>query len=237
MGVSDGLGADHNMFKPQIEKYSDKGYFVIVMDLRAHGLSEKVKKLTLNDWAEDIMTLINYLKIDVYCIIGISMGGVIAQYFVSKYPNKINKLILSDTFGELKTLKERLISFTQVTVLGFIRKKTFAKILARTYNKLGAKKASDYFYNITLNLNFKQLVLARKAINKIDVLDDLKGFEKPSLVLVGESAGKYFVKINKKVANSLNNSKFEVIKDSMDPSNLVKTEEFDRKVLNFLKRN
>jgi pimeloyl-ACP methyl ester carboxylesterase len=233
-----GIGADHDMWEPQIKKYSNEGYYVVVMDLRAHGKSAKVKELTLDDWAGDIIALVEHLETELFCIIGVSMGGVIAQYFVSKYPDKVEKVVLSDTFGELKTITEKLLGFSQVigfSIFKLLGKKVFAKAMASTYKKLGAKKAEKYFYNASLNSDFSQLLLARKAINKIDILDRLKKFDKPTLVLVGDSAGQVFVKVNKKIADSIKNSKFEVIKGSMDPSNLVKTEEFNQKVLKFLK--
>ena len=53
-----------------------------------------------------------------------------------------------------------------------------------------------------MSADFDQLLLARKAINKIDVIERLKGFDRPALVLVGDEFGKNFVEINKKIADA-----------------------------------
>lgn len=40
-----GLGADHEMWKPQIERYPEKEYRVIVPDVRGHGKTDSVESL------------------------------------------------------------------------------------------------------------------------------------------------------------------------------------------------
>jgi hypothetical protein len=42
------------------------------------------------------------------------------------------------------------------------------------------------------------------------------------------------IKASKKIVNSLKDSKLVILKDSMDPSNLVSPEEFNTKVLEFI---
>ena len=42
------------------------------------------------------------------------MGGVIAQSYAMNNRDKVSRLILSDTFGELKTLSEKVLGFSQV---------------------------------------------------------------------------------------------------------------------------
>ncbi len=86
-----------------------------------------------------------------------------------------------------------------------------------------------------LNVNISQLLKARKIINKIDVLNNLKELDIPSLVIVGVCFGNSFIKINRKIADSINNSKFVKLKNSMDPSPMVNPNEFNYEVLKFLK--
>ena len=82
-----------------------------------------------------------------------------------------------------------------------------------------------------------QMILARKAINHIDVLEKLQAITIPSLIIVGAEFGQWFIEINRKIADSLPNSEFVVLEQSMDPSNLVNPVEFDRQVLRFLKKD
>lgn len=233
-----GIGADHKMFSPQIEKYSKEGYFVIAPDMRGHGKSSKVSTLKLSDWTRDIKELMDHLNISKTILLGVSMGGVIVQKFVCEFPEKVNKLIISDSFGEIKTITEKVISFAQIigfNIFKVLPQKTAANLVASTYKEI-SKEAEEYFEDISLKTDFTQLLLARKAINKIDILDDLKKIEVSTLVLVGDKI-KLMVGITNKIAQSIKNSHFRVIKDSLDPSNLVAPDKFDKEVLDFLLEN
>ena len=71
---------------------------VIRFDNRNGGCSDRPKvPNTLDMLADDINGLMDYLKIDKAHIIGWSMGGIIAQKFAVKYPERIEKLILINT--------------------------------------------------------------------------------------------------------------------------------------------
>jgi pimeloyl-ACP methyl ester carboxylesterase len=84
-------------------------------------------------------------------------------------------------------------------------------------------------------VDFDQLVLARKAINKIDAIGKIDGDRIPTMVLVGDQFGKSFVEINRKIANGIAGSKFVILENSMDPSNLVNPDGFNQAVLEFIR--
>jgi hypothetical protein len=88
---------------------------------------------------------------------------------------------------------------------------------------------------MSLEADFEQLTLARKAINKIDAIQKIKGEGMPTLVMVGDQFGEAFIKINRKIADGIEGSKFVVLSESMDPSNLVNPAAFNHEVLTFLK--
>ncbi|MEA1911026.1 MAG: alpha/beta hydrolase, partial [Spirochaetota bacterium] len=112
------------------------GFRVIAIDLYGHGKSSKLEKITLDTWSDQINDLMYYLKISKVIIIGVSMGGVIAQHFLIKYNSKVIKLIIADSFGELKTLKEKMLGVSQVIGFGIFKLfgvKTFAKAMRFAY--------------------------------------------------------------------------------------------------------
>jgi pimeloyl-ACP methyl ester carboxylesterase len=57
----------------------------------------------------------------------------------------------------------------------------------------------------------------------------------PTLVMVGDQFGDAFIEINRKIADGIKGSKFVVLTESMDPSNLVNPVAFNREVLAFSK--
>ena len=235
-----GIGADHQMWEPQMQFFAEKGYYVVVPDVLGHGRSSKVDMLALRDWENQINELLLHTNVSECILVGVSMGGVIAQSYVMNNPDKVSRLVLADTFGELKTIQEKLLGFSQV--IGFriyklLGAKMLAKGMAAAYKAPFAEQAREYFTQVSLKIDFDQLVLARKAINRIDAIGKIAGDRIPTLILVGDQFGKSFVEINRKIANGIKGSKFMILENSMDPSNLVNPDAFNKAVLQFIQNS
>jgi pimeloyl-ACP methyl ester carboxylesterase len=232
-----GIGADHNMWTPQTQEFADQGYFVLAPDMLAHGQSSKVKTLDLQDWENQINELLRQKDLKNCILIGVSMGGVIAQSYAKNNPDKVSHLILSDTFGELKTWSEKVLGFSQVAgfkIYKLLGRERYARAVASAYKPAFAQQARDYLSTKALEADFEQLTLVRKAINKIDAIQKIDGAGMPTLVMVGDHFGQSFIKINRKIAAGIKGSKFVVLNESMDPSNLVNPTAFNHQVLAFL---
>ncbi len=232
-----GIGADHQMWSPQMQTFADNGCFVLAPDLLGHGQSSKVETLTLRDWELQISELLRQKNVTRCILIGVSMGGVIAQSFAMNHPENVSRLVLSDTFGELKTAQEKILGKAQVAgfwVYKILGRKMLAKGMAATYKAPFAATARDYFRKASLEVDLGQLILARKAINKIAAIRKIDGDRIPTLVLVGDRFGKFFIDINRKIAEGINGARFVVLPRAMDPSNLVNPTDFNRAVLTFL---
>jgi len=92
-----GFGSKKESFMAQIPALSEK-YKVIYFDSRGAGKTERPNlPYSMDMFADDIKGLMNYLKIEKTHLLGFSFGGMVAQNFVLKYPNSVNKLILINT--------------------------------------------------------------------------------------------------------------------------------------------
>ncbi|TKJ18577.1 MAG: hypothetical protein CEE43_17705 [Promethearchaeota archaeon Loki_b32] len=92
-----GFGSKKEIWKPQIIDFSKK-YKTITFDLRGTGKTDRPNyPYTMEMFADDIKGLIDYLKIESVHLIGRSLGGMIAQNFVLKYPQNVKKLVLIAT--------------------------------------------------------------------------------------------------------------------------------------------
>jgi len=233
-----GIGADHAMWQPQIDVFAAAGFHVLAPDLFGHGKSSALSSIKLSDWHRQINWLLDHHNVKKCALIGVSMGGVITQSFAVRYPQSVHKLIVSDTFGELSTLKEKVMGFSAIAGLHLFKllgKQLMAKTLQATYSSPYANAAQAYFSAASEGVNLDQLLLARKAINRIDILEQLQDITMPALVMVGEDFGEDFIEINRKIATALPNSRFFILKQAMDPSNLVNPAEFNRHVFDFLR--
>jgi pimeloyl-ACP methyl ester carboxylesterase len=94
-----GLGGDQSAWKHQVSAFKTH-YQVITFDNRGVGKSDKPKgSYSPTLMAEDTIHLMDFLKIDKAHILGMSMGGLIAQEVAINYPERILKLILASTFA------------------------------------------------------------------------------------------------------------------------------------------
>lgn len=91
------LGTDFRIWDEVVESLKEYGN-IILFDKRGHGLSDVVTETKgLDDFADDAIALLNYLQINKCIIIGLSVGGMIAQILASRFSTQIEKLILCDT--------------------------------------------------------------------------------------------------------------------------------------------
>ena len=91
-----GVGLDHQMWDPQIDNL--KEFSTITYDLLGHGKTPcKKDKLSLNDFSNQLIEILEHLKIDKIHLIGFSLGSLIALDFSSRFQKKIKKLVLIGT--------------------------------------------------------------------------------------------------------------------------------------------
>jgi pimeloyl-ACP methyl ester carboxylesterase len=92
-----GLGTKKESWIGQFNPLSEH-FKVIRFDNRGAGKSDRPKgDYSMELFADDIANLMEYLEIDKTHIIGWSLGGMIVQNFVLKYPDRANKIILINT--------------------------------------------------------------------------------------------------------------------------------------------
>jgi len=84
-------------YKPLI-KHFKKDYHVVAPDLRGFGDSSYNQAITsLEDYADELVMLMDALDIEKVHFVGWSTGGGIGLKFASKYPKRINKLVLIES--------------------------------------------------------------------------------------------------------------------------------------------
>jgi pimeloyl-ACP methyl ester carboxylesterase len=92
-----GYGANCQWWYPQIPVFSQE-YRVIAFDNRGSGQSDKPDiPYTIEMMAEDTAGLLEAIGVNAAHVFGVSMGGMIAQEFALRYPQKVISLILCCT--------------------------------------------------------------------------------------------------------------------------------------------
>jgi pimeloyl-ACP methyl ester carboxylesterase len=89
-----GLGSGE-MFGPILPTLAEN-HRVIAVDLQGHGRTADIDRpIDIRLMADDIAALIEHLGLDKPDIVGYSLGGGVAFFTASKYPEKIRKLVMA----------------------------------------------------------------------------------------------------------------------------------------------
>jgi pimeloyl-ACP methyl ester carboxylesterase len=85
-----GFPLNRQMWQPQLKPLADAGCRVIAPDLRGFGASDApAGGYSMEVFADDIIALMDSLKIEKAVIGGMSMGGYILMNLLERYPNRV----------------------------------------------------------------------------------------------------------------------------------------------------
>lgn len=89
------LGMSDN-WKTLSSQYASEGFQVHALDLRNHGRSFHSDEFSYGAMVQDILDYCQGNNLQSISIIGHSMGGKVAMFFATKYPEMVDKLIVAD---------------------------------------------------------------------------------------------------------------------------------------------
>ena len=89
------LGMSDN-WKSLASQYASEGFEVHVLDLRNHGKSFHSEDFSYDIMAQDVLEYCQHHNLNQVSIIGHSMGGKVAMLFATKYPDRLEKLVVAD---------------------------------------------------------------------------------------------------------------------------------------------
>lgn len=190
-----GLSANINWWDPRLIEGLSEDFRVIAFDNRGAGRSgSSDEEYTIKLLAEDVSSLMDTLEISQAHILGISMGGMIAQETVLNYPDKVNKLILCSTScggskavqaseEVLETLNMDRSSMTQEEVIEETIPPLFTEDFIENYPDFIDIARQQLVKNPISQEDFNRQI---KAILEFDSYDRLDEIESQTLILHGK---------------------------------------------------
>jgi pimeloyl-ACP methyl ester carboxylesterase len=94
-----GLGADHRLFDLQRETLA-RQHRLILVDNRDAGASDEARApYGIADMAQDALAVADHAGAGRFHLLGVSMGGAIAQQVALQAPDRVVSLVLASTWG------------------------------------------------------------------------------------------------------------------------------------------
>ena len=238
----------------QIDDLS-KHFKIIAVDVRGSGESSHPEEsFTLESLVEDLKGLMDFLKIEKAHLAGWSMGGMIIQHFVLKYPERAGKLVLFATNAGLPSnegaimLRDSLIKVYEMRktdpkaaffqLAKFMHSTKFRKKMEREPNEkihgivTTEELIKDSTENQTTPTDLKHLA---EIIFNHNTLDRLHEIKNETLIIVGSKDTLTPVLSNQQIHEKLPNSTLKVIQGAGHKVFFENQPEVNPIVIDFLK--
>jgi len=88
-----GEGANHHSFDAQVQVLA-RSYRVLTWDIRGHGQSRSERPFTLHQAVDDLHAILAHENYAHALLVGVSVGGLIAQLFAHRFPDFVHGLAL-----------------------------------------------------------------------------------------------------------------------------------------------
>ncbi|HYC23577.1 MAG TPA: alpha/beta fold hydrolase [Candidatus Bathyarchaeia archaeon] len=248
-----GLAADSTAWVFQIPEFS-RHYRTIVFDNRGVGRSSKPPgPYSIHQMADDAMSLLDSLHIDRCHVVGVSMGGMIAQELVLRHPERVRGLVLACTYPEpdAQVEEQRHVSLSQfggsVDAAGGVKIdlsainpfEFFQNMLPLVFNQEFIVKELPKLMQVftgALQYGFSlEAILGQvAAVMGHNASDRLHGIQSPTLVIAGDADRLIAPANSDLLARAIPGAKLVKVPGGSHGFNFETPELFNREVLGFL---
>ena len=229
---------DRTMWTPQIEAFS-AGRRVIAPDLRGYGASPVVPGITLlSDFARDIASLLDELKVDDFVLAGLSMGGQIVMDCYRQFPERVRALVLADTFPAPETPEGRKSRNAMADrLLGEGMRPYADEVLGKMVAPYASAQVKSHVHHMMAATPPEGAAAAlRGRAERPDYRPLLPRVTVPALVVVGRDDEYTPVHDAEAMHAALPDSDLQVIENAAHMPNLERPEEFNAALGTFLAR-
>lgn len=188
-----GLAGDHLYWMGQMRAFSKK-FRCIALDNRDAGQSSyATSSYTIGELAEDVIALLDQLQLPAAHVVGLSLGGMIAQEMALRHPGRVKSLFMVgtvgradpwfngtlDAYGHIRRQSADTSAFFQVLLPWLVSQRFFQHpervdwLRAILQGNPHPQKLDGFFRQF-------------EAIRKHDVLERLPAITCPVMVAVGE---------------------------------------------------
>ena len=235
---------DKEMWRPQIEELK-KDFRCIAIDLPNHGESRNIiGNPSLDKIGKDISNFLKELKIEKYSYIGLSVGGMLAPYIYNLDKDKINKIIIMDSYVGEESLETKEVYFSMLDAIEkakYIPDVLIEKIAPMFFSPSIDKSGVLYktFVEKLRGIQEEKIEgivkLGRVIFGRENALNLLSEIDKPTYFLVGEFDIPRPYNESVEMATYIKDCKVMKIKNAGHISNLENIEETNKILANILK--
>lgn len=236
---------DADMWEPQLAAPA-AGWRYVAPDLRGFGGSpgpggDPGAPPSLDDYVDDVLALVDALRVETPVVAGLSMGGYAALALVRRAPERVRGLVLADTRADAdnpaaRAGRQRVIEALDHGGVRPVVEGLVPRLLGRSTLAARPEIAAQ-----VLALGARQPIegvraAVRRMMGRPDATALLEGISSPVLVIVGEEDGITNPETARTMCGRMPDADMVVIPGAGHLSNLEQPDEFNDQLARFLGR-
>jgi 3-oxoadipate enol-lactonase len=233
--LSNSLGTDLRMWDDQVGEWS-KHFRVVRYDRRGHGKSGVPKgPYSMERFGRDVIAVLDALKIKKTNWCGLSMGGMVGQWLGANAPDRVERLILSNTnfdYADKAPWNDR-IKFVQEKGLAQLVDPNMERWFTKGFRER-APQSIAHMKTMFLGTNPVGYIACCEAIRDMDFTASNPRITAPTLVIVGKQDPATPPAAGEAISKQIKGAKL-VSLDAAHISNIELPKEYTETVLTFLR--
>jgi 3-oxoadipate enol-lactonase len=233
--LSNSLGTTLQMWDPQVPSFTQH-FRLVRYDRRGHGGSGCPKgPYSMERLGRDVLAVLDHLGIEKTNWCGLSMGGMVGQWLGANAPERIERLVLTNTssyFPDKTAWNDRLKLVREKGVPAFA-----APNMERWFTKGFRERAPDrvaWLQEMFAKTPLEGYIACGKAVRDMDQRDLLPKIKAPTLVVAGKHDPATPPEANEYIKNHIPGAQFATL-DAAHISNVEQPEAYAKTVLGFLR--
>lgn len=205
------LGTDLRIWDAVVALLPD-AWRIVRYDKRGHGLSEHTPSVSMLDEANDLAALLDHLQIARATIVGLSVGGMIAQALAALRPDLVSGLVLSNTahkIGTDETWNSR-IAAVRAGGVGSIADVILERWFSPAFRSAGGP---DFVGSATMlrRTPAEGYIATCEAIRDADLTESTRALQLPVLCIAGEHDGATPPALVRSMADLIGDAEFHLV--------------------------
>lgn len=233
---SNSLGTDFRIWDAVAGRLG-ADYRIVRYDKRGHGLSEATPApYKLADHVGDLTALLDHLGINRTAVVGLSVGGLIAQGFTALHPEKVAALVLCDTAHKIGTdamWNDRIKAVAEKGIASIAD-----PIMQRWFTPAYRSPDNPDYVGYTAMLvrtDIDGYAGTCAALRDADLTESTRAITQPTLLMVGDQDGSTPPDLVRSTAALIRGSEFRIIEGAGHLPNIEQPAAVADLIANFLK--
>jgi 3-oxoadipate enol-lactonase/4-carboxymuconolactone decarboxylase len=203
------LGTDLRIWDGVVDILKNLGS-ILLFDKMGHGISTVAdKSYAIANYADDTIGLLNALDIDKVVLTGLSIGGIIAQYIAIHYPERVEKLVISNSAPKVGSFEswETRINKVKAEGVSSIADDILKVWFSKDFHANRQPELAGYRAMLS-NTNTAGYIKACEALRDNDLTNRIHEITSPTLLIAGSEDGSVSTPKVKETADKIPGAQF-----------------------------